>query len=83
MFSSVGDSKTIVIHHRSTTHSQLTDEERLAIGVTDDLIRLSAGTEHIDDLIEDLEQAFLQVAELGLQPAPRLDDQRPLKESHL
>lgn len=60
---SVGDSIPIIIHHRSTTHSQLTEEECLAIGVTDDLIRLSAGTEHVDDLKEDLDQAFAKVAQ--------------------
>lgn len=56
--SSVGDSKTLAIHPWSTTHEQLTDQERLDSGVTDDAIRISVGTEHIDDIIADFEQSF-------------------------
>jgi O-acetylhomoserine (thiol)-lyase len=52
------DSKTLVIHPSSTTHQQLTDEEQLAAGVTPDYIRVSVGTEHIDDIIEDFDQAL-------------------------
>lgn len=55
---SVGDSKTLAIHPWSTTHEQLTDEERIASGTTADAIRISVGTEHIDDIIEDFQQAF-------------------------
>lgn len=54
----IGDSKTLVIHPASTTHQQLTDEEQLAAGVTPDSIRVSVGTEHIDDIIADFEQAL-------------------------
>lgn len=54
----VGDAKTLVIHPASTTHEQLTDEEQLNSGVTKDLIRVSVGIEHIDDIIEDFVQAF-------------------------
>ncbi len=54
----IGDSKTLVIHPASTTHQQLTEAEQLAAGVTDDYIRVSAGTEHIDDIIADFEQAL-------------------------
>ncbi|KAK7699256.1 Homocysteine/cysteine synthase [Botryosphaeria dothidea] len=54
----VGDSKTLAIHPWSTTHEQLTDEEKLSSGVTEDLIRISVGTEHIDDIIADFEQSF-------------------------
>ncbi|TGZ77736.1 O-acetylhomoserine ami [Ascodesmis nigricans] len=54
----VGDAKTLVIHPASTTHEQLTPEEQLASGVTRDLIRLSVGLEHIDDIIEDLAQSL-------------------------
>jgi len=54
----IGDSKTLVIHPSSTTHQQLTDEEQLAAGVTPDYIRVSVGTEHIDDIISDFEQAL-------------------------
>jgi O-acetylhomoserine (thiol)-lyase len=52
------DSRTLVIHPASTTHQQLTEEERLAAGVTEDYIRVSVGTEHIDDIIEDFDQAL-------------------------
>ena len=54
----VGDAKSLIIHPASTTHQQLSPEARLATGVGDDLIRLSVGLEHLDDLIEDLEQAL-------------------------
>jgi O-acetylhomoserine (thiol)-lyase len=54
----VGDAKSLIIHPASTTHAQLTLQERATTGVTDDLIRLSIGLEHIDDLIEDLTAAF-------------------------
>ncbi len=54
----VGDAKTLVIHPASTTHQQLEDAEQLASGVTPDLIRVSVGLEHIDDIIDDFEQAF-------------------------
>jgi len=54
----IGDSKTLVIHPSSTTHQQLTEKEQLAAGVTEDYIRVSVGTEHIDDIIGDFEQAL-------------------------
>jgi len=54
----VGDSKTLAIHPWTTTHEQLSEEERISSGVTDDLIRISVGTEHIDDIIGDFEQSF-------------------------
>ncbi len=54
----MGDSKTLAIHPWSTTHEQLTDQERLDSGVTEDGIRISVGTEHIDDIIADFEQSF-------------------------
>jgi len=57
----VGDAKSLVIHPASTTHQQLSPAEREATGVTEDLIRLSVGLEHIEDLIEDLEQALATV----------------------
>lgn len=57
----VGDSKTLVIAPYYTTHQQLNDEEKLASGVTKDLIRLSIGTEFIDDIIADFEKAFKTV----------------------
>ncbi len=54
----IGDSRTLVIHPASTTHQQLTQRERLAAGVTEDYIRVSTGTEHIDDIVDDFEQAL-------------------------
>ena len=57
----MGDSKTLVIAPWFTTHQQLSDEEKLASGVTKGLIRVSTGTEYIDDIINDFEQAFKKV----------------------
>lgn len=54
----VGDSKSLIIHPASTTHQQLTPEEQIASGVTPGLIRLSIGTEAIEDIIDDLKQAI-------------------------
>mgnify|MGYP001271607621 CR=1 FL=1 len=54
----VGDAKTLVIHPASTTHQQLSDAEQISSGVQEDLIRVSVGLEHIDDIIEDFEIAF-------------------------
>jgi len=52
------DSKTIVIHPATTTHQQLSNEERLSTGVTPEYVRVSVGTEHIDDIIADFDQAL-------------------------
>ena len=57
----VGDAKSLVIHPSSTTHSQLSEEQQRAAGLTPDLVRLSVGLEHIDDIVGDLEQAFGKV----------------------
>lgn len=54
----VGDAKTLVIHPASTTHQQLTEQEQASGGVKPDLIRVSVGIEHIDDIIEDFSVAF-------------------------
>jgi O-acetylhomoserine (thiol)-lyase len=54
----IGDAKSLVIHPASTTHQQLTPEERKETGVTDDFVRLSVGLEHIDDIVEDLDKAL-------------------------
>ena len=54
----LGDTRTIVSHPASTTHSKLTEEQRSASGILPGLIRISAGLEHVDDIIEDLETAF-------------------------
>lgn len=57
----VGDAKTLVIHPASTTHQQLSREEQEASGVSEDLVRVSVGIEHLDDIREDFEHAFSQV----------------------
>ncbi len=54
----VGDAKTLVIHPASTTHQQLSEAEQLSAGVTPDMVRVSVGLEHIDDIKADFEQAF-------------------------
>lgn len=58
LLANVGDAKTLVIHPASTTHEQLSDEEQHASGVLPNLIRVSVGLEHIDDIIADFEQAI-------------------------
>lgn len=55
----LGDSRSIVTHPASTTHSKLSSEERLRVGISDGLVRLSVGLEHVDDIIEDVERALL------------------------
>ncbi|AHF98612.1 O-acetylhomoserine aminocarboxypropyltransferase [Halostagnicola larsenii XH-48] len=60
LLANVGDAKTLIIHPASTTHQQLTEEEKLSGGVTDDLVRLSVGIEDVEDVIADLEQAIEQ-----------------------
>ncbi|HML18111.1 MAG TPA: O-acetylhomoserine aminocarboxypropyltransferase/cysteine synthase family protein [Bryobacteraceae bacterium] len=59
----VGDAKSLVIHPASTTHQQLSAEEKLGGGITDDLIRLSVGIEEIDDILWDLDQGLRASAE--------------------
>ena len=54
----IGDSRSLAIHPSSTTHSQLSADEQIAAGVTPGYVRLSIGIEHIDDIIEDIEQAL-------------------------
>ena len=54
----VGDTRTLVLHPASTTHRQLTDEQRDVAGASDDTIRLSVGLEDADDIILDLETAL-------------------------
>ncbi|KAI0549553.1 Cys/Met metabolism PLP-dependent enzyme-domain-containing protein [Xylaria curta] len=62
----VGDSKTLAIHPWTTTHEQLSDEERVSSGVTEDLIRISVGTEHIDDIIADFEHLICRLSVVNL-----------------
>jgi O-acetylhomoserine (thiol)-lyase len=80
----VGDAKSLVIHPASTTHSQLTPEQRIAAGVGDDLIRVSVGLEGVGDLLADLDQA-LQIATGGesmsqeLSTAPGLNEEAAIR----
>jgi O-acetylhomoserine (thiol)-lyase len=60
----IGDAKTLVIHPASTTHQQLTTEERKSTGVTEDFIRMSVGLEDVEDLIADIDQALKRSQEL-------------------
>jgi O-acetylhomoserine/O-acetylserine sulfhydrylase len=62
LLANVGDAKTLVIHPASTTHQQLSDKEQLESGTTPDLIRVSVGIEHIDDIIADFDQALNTVS---------------------
>ena len=58
----MGDAKSLACHPASTTHRQLTPEEQLKAGVTPEMMRLSVGIEHIDDIIADLAQALEKAA---------------------
>ncbi|MBF6603960.1 MAG: O-acetylhomoserine aminocarboxypropyltransferase/cysteine synthase [Chloroflexi bacterium] len=69
LLANVGDAKSLIIHPASTTHSQLAEAEQIATGVTPDLIRLSVGLEHVDDLTADLDQAI----RVATQPNPQGD----------
>ena len=57
----MADAKSLVIHPASTTHSQLSESELASCGIKPNTIRLSIGTEHIDDIIEDLENGFNKI----------------------
>jgi O-acetylhomoserine (thiol)-lyase len=57
----VADARTCVLHPASMTHRQLTDEQLVAAGISPTTVRYSVGIEHIDDILEDLEQAFNQI----------------------
>lgn len=61
LLANVADVKSLVIHPASTTHSQMNDEELLSAGIKPNTVRLSIGTEHIDDIIADLEHGFQSV----------------------
>ncbi len=58
LVANIGDARSLIIHPASTTHQQLTPAERLATGVSEDLVRLSVGLEHPDDLLADLDEAL-------------------------
>ena len=55
----LGDAKSLITHPTTTTHSKFPAEERIALGISDGLLRLSIGLEHIDDIIADLDRRFL------------------------
>ena len=57
----IGDTRSLIIHPASTTHRQLTDEQKTNAGAGPDVVRLSVGIESIDDIIADLDQALDQV----------------------
>ena len=61
LLANIGDTKSLIIHPASTTHQQLSEQEQLSTGVSQDLIRLSVGLEDLDDLKADLEQAFATI----------------------
>ena len=63
LLANVADVKSLVIHPASTTHAELNDEEKADQGIKPNTIRLSIGTEHIDDIIEDLDEAFKAISE--------------------
>ena len=63
LLANVADVKSLVIHPATTTHSQCTEEELLDQGIKPNTIRLSIGTENVDDIIQDLDEAFKAVAE--------------------
>jgi O-acetylhomoserine (thiol)-lyase len=54
----VGDARSLAIHPASTTHSQMSEEQQADVRITPDLIRLSVGLEHIDDILADIDQAL-------------------------
>jgi O-acetylhomoserine (thiol)-lyase len=58
LLANIGDARSLIIHPASTTHSQLTPEEQRSTGVSEDLVRLSVGLEHTDDILADLDQAL-------------------------
>ena len=59
----LGDAKSLITHPTTTTHKNLNDMERVTIGITDGLLRLSIGLEDTDDLIEDIDQALSKISQ--------------------
>ena len=57
----LGDAKTTIVHPATTTHGRLTQEDRALAGITDNLVRVAVGLEHIDDIKADLERGFAAV----------------------
>ena len=66
LLANVADVKSLVVHPASTTHSQETEEELASQGITQSTIRLSIGTEHIDDILADLQAGFDAVRAAGV-----------------
>ena len=58
----IGDTRSLIIHPASTTHSQLSDADRIAAGAGPDVVRLSVGLEDVDDIVGDLDQALTKAA---------------------
>ncbi len=71
----VGDAKSLIIHPASTTHRQLSDDELRSAGVSPGTVRLSVGTESVDDLIWDLEQGFAHVAATARDTAATAEEE--------
>ena len=63
----IGDARSLAIHPATTTHSQLTEDELAAAGVTTGYVRLCIGLEHIDDIIDDLDQALANTSKSDLK----------------
>jgi O-acetylhomoserine (thiol)-lyase len=68
LLANVGDAKSLIIHPATTTHQQLTPEEQESTGTTGDLVRLSVGIEHIDDILADLDQALRAATTSSVEP---------------
>jgi methionine-gamma-lyase len=76
---SLGSSESLAEHPASMTHAGVPVEERIAHGITDQLVRLSIGLEHYEDLLADLEQAFLSVGEQVKQSYERILEGLPME----
>jgi len=72
----LGDAKSLAIHPATTTHSQLTPEQQLAGGIKPELVRLSVGIEHLDDLLADLDQALAEAEPQAFQPQNKRKEQK-------
>jgi O-acetylhomoserine (thiol)-lyase len=70
LLANVGDAKSLIIHPASTTHQQLSAADQVASGVTPELVRISVGIEHVDDIIADLDQAIKVATGTGIAPVP-------------
>ncbi|KAG6834814.1 hypothetical protein H0H93_007183 [Arthromyces matolae] len=74
----LGSVHSLIVHPASTTHGELTEEEREAAGVTQDMLRVSVGTEHIDDILEDYELAVQQIqVDKTSEDAPKMMTEQP------